>query len=84
MKMNRRVFLSGLGAGMGAARLNITMADQAAYKGASMSAPPTLIYVFLRGGMDGLSFMPPRNAALYGHYEALRPDIRIAPTGTNS
>lgn len=78
MKLSRRVFLSGLGAGLGAAKVNLTLADMAAYKGSSASAPPTLVNVFLRGGMDGLSFMPPRTGVNYTNYELLRPDLRVA------
>lgn len=79
MKLSRRVFLSGLGAGIGAAKLNLTLADTAAYKGSSLEPPPVLVNVFLRGGMDGLSFMPPREGDNYTHYETLRPDLHITP-----
>ncbi len=39
------------------------------------------VVVFLRGGMDGLSLVPPIGGTDRGHYEALRPNIRVPVSG---
>ena len=43
-----------------------------------------LIYVFLRGGMDGLSLVPPIGGPDRGHYQAARPVLRIPTSGDDS
>jgi len=45
----------------------------------------TLVVVFLRGAMDGLSLLPPGASSPYrGDYEAARPSIRVPLTGTGA
>ena len=78
MKMSRRIFLGGMGAALGSSRLKLTMAEPGSVSG--LDGPPVFIHMFLRGGMDGLSFMPPRTGANYSNYEAMRPNIRIRPS----
>ena len=43
-----------------------------------------LVVVFLRGGMDGLSFMPPIDGVDRGLYEAARPSLAIPKTGPSA
>src|SRR6186997_1758560 len=38
-----------------------------------------LVVVFLRGGMDGLNFIAPRDGNDRGFYESMRPEIQIPP-----
>ncbi|MEM7482697.1 MAG: DUF1501 domain-containing protein [Acidobacteriota bacterium] len=40
-----------------------------------------LVVVFLRGGVDGLSLVPPISGADRGHYQAARPGLQIPTTG---
>lgn len=42
-----------------------------------------LIVLFLRGGMDGLSFVLPTAGPDRAHYETARPQLKINATGTN-
>ena len=44
----------------------------------------TLVVVFLRGGMDGLSLLPPIDGEDRGHYENARPNLRIPTSGTGA
>lgn len=43
-----------------------------------------LVVVFLRGGMDGLSLVPPVNGADRGHYETARPELAVPTSGDNA
>ena len=43
-----------------------------------------LVTVFLRGGMDGLSLVPPIGGADRGYYESARPNIAVPTSGTNA
>jgi uncharacterized protein (DUF1501 family) len=43
-----------------------------------------LVVVFLRGGIDGLSFSMPLGGADRGYYEAARPRLRIPVSGTGA
>ncbi len=43
----------------------------------------TLVVVFLRGGMDGLSGFPPIAGSDRGHFENARPDVHLPLTGSN-
>ncbi len=40
-----------------------------------------LLVIFLRGGMDGLSLIPPIDGGDRGHYEAARPGLQIPTSG---
>ncbi len=44
----------------------------------------TLVVVFLRGGMDGLSFIPPIDGEDRGHYETARPNLKIPTSGSRA
>ena len=79
--LTRRQFLIGSGTVAlygGALRLGFAKPGSAT-KAASREV---LISVFLRGGMDGLSLLPPRADADYTHYQGLRPDLYI-PNSTS-
>ena len=70
--VSRRRFLAGAGAALGVAGLG-----QLATVRASFGAAPgtgTLVVVFLRGGMDGLSVLVPADDP---HLAAVRPDIAL-------
>lgn len=43
-----------------------------------------LVYMFLRGGMDGLSLVPPIDGPDRGHFEAARPTLRIPTSGPHA
>lgn len=43
-----------------------------------------LVVLFLRGGIDGLSMMPPIAGTDRGHYEAARPSLAIAASGPDA
>ena len=43
----------------------------------------TMIVVFLRGGMDGLSLFPPISGSDRGHYTAARPSLAVPTSGPN-
>ncbi|MCB1033447.1 MAG: DUF1501 domain-containing protein [Acidobacteria bacterium] len=43
-----------------------------------------LVVLFLRGGMDGLNFMPPIGGADRGHYETARPQLAVPASGTGA
>ncbi len=82
-KPTRRGFMVGCSAAIAAmagSRLNYL-----AFGGTGGSAPnDVLVYVFLRGGMDGLSLVPPIDGPDRGFYEAARPSLRIPMTGDNA
>ncbi|MEM9529565.1 MAG: DUF1501 domain-containing protein [Pseudomonadota bacterium] len=81
--INRRRFLAGVGAGTATTvGLGLTQRIQAGTAGTS----PTklLVYIFLRGGMDGLSYMVPTSGAAQAAYAQDRDDIFIPPADTLS
>jgi len=49
--------------------------------GAVGSVPEILVVIFLRGGCDGLSFVPPISGDDRGFYEEARPTLKIPTTG---
>lgn len=57
--LSRRDFLRSAGIAAGAASLSVSFAPQARVKGGGNK---TLVYVFLRGAMDGLSLVVPINS----------------------
>ena len=63
--LSRRRFLQMSGAAAGTAALGLTFSP--AVLGGSANQK-VLVYVFLRGGIDGLSLLPPINGTDYGHY----------------
>lgn len=52
--------------------------------GGSADNDEILVSVFLRGGMDGLSLVPPIGGADRGHYESARPNIAVPTSGSNA
>ncbi len=44
----------------------------------------TLVVVFLRGGMDGLNVVMPRDGSDRGYYESARPDLKVPVSGSGS
>lgn len=87
LKMDRREFLksSAAAAAVGAAGPSLFFAQTAM---AAENAYDTVVLVFLRGGMDGLSLVVPDNqivpkTAARTNYEAARPTIQV-PSSTQS
>jgi uncharacterized protein (DUF1501 family) len=76
--MKRREFLGACCVGAAAAG-----APRFLLAGPSGAEPhDTLVYVFLRGGIDGLNLVVPINGNDRSYYEEARPDLSIAATGT--
>ncbi len=86
--LTRRSFLGGtlMGcsaaiAGMAGARLSFaSFQDPAKMAGGE----EVLVVVFLRGGADGLSIVPPIDGVDRAFYEAARPELQIPLTGPNA
>ncbi|MEO8195790.1 MAG: DUF1501 domain-containing protein [Thermoanaerobaculia bacterium] len=80
---SRRGFMMGCSAAianLAAARFtNLVFADPLTVPGYD-----TLIVLFLRGGMDGLSFVMPTAGVDRSLYETARPVIKIPASGTNA
>jgi uncharacterized protein (DUF1501 family) len=83
MVTNRRNFLAGCSTAIAA----LAGARLGPLAFASESGPDNgevLLMVFLRGGMDGLSLVPPIAGDDRGHYEEARPQLKIPTTGANA
>lgn len=79
--LTRRGFLVGCSAaiaGLAGSRFNTVAFGDPALN------DEILVVVFLRGGMDGLSAMPPIAGADRGHYQAARPTLAIPTSGPNA
>ena len=50
----------------------------------SGSADEILVVLFLRGGMDGLNFMPPIAGSDRGYYETARPQLQVPISGSGA
>lgn len=78
MDTTRRGFLMGCSAAVASfagSRMNtMAFADPALNQ-------EILLVIFLRGGMDGLTLVPPIAGADRGHYQAARPNLQIPTTG---
>lgn len=77
-EVSRRGFMVGCSAaiaGLAGSRFNTLALAQ------EPGAAETLVVVFLRGGIDGLDFMPPLGGADRGYYEAARPTLQVPDTG---
>ncbi len=72
--LSRRRFLQISGAAASTAALGLTFAPPSFGGSADQK---TLVYIFLRGGMDGLSLLPPVAGADYGYYMDARDRTRI-------
>lgn len=81
MSVSRRGFIAGCSAfvaGFAGTRFNtLAFADPG-------SEGEILVTVFLRGGIDSLSLVVPRDGADRGHYETARPMLAVPLTGTNA
>lgn len=77
-KLSRRRFLRGSGAAVAgaaaASSVNLTFSTPAQ---AGTVPSKTLVYVFLRGGMDGLSMVIPTGGVDAGHYLTARNDTEM-------
>lgn len=80
-QLSRRRFLQISGAAAGTAALGLTFAPPSFGGSADQK---TLVYIFLRGGMDGLSLLPPVAGADYGYYMDARDRTRIDINDTDS
>lgn len=78
-RLSRRGFLKSSIAAAGAAGVGIGFSPQA------QAADPTktLVYLFLRGGNDGLSLVVPISGTDHDHYMSARNQTRLSPTATN-
>ncbi len=77
-ELSRRQFLSTSALASGAAFSAPAWLPRMAFGAGTGSSRDVLVHLFLRGAMDGLSFVPPYGD---GHYYAARPSLGIAPPG---
>ena len=78
-KMSRRRFLGGTAAAASAAGVGLAFSPTA-----SAAAPTkTLVYLFLRGGNDGLSLVVPTSGVDRGFYMDARDQTRLYPDAQN-
>ena len=72
--INRREFMMGCSAAIaamtGSQLSNVALAEA--------TGSQTLVTVFLRGGWDALSVLPPLDGKDRGYYEAARPTLKSA------
>ncbi len=78
---NRRTFLCGCSAAI-AAMAGSRMGSMAF--GAPGTNNNALLVVFLRGGMDGVTLVPPIAGGDRGRYESFRPNIQVPTNGGNA
>ncbi|GHE27409.1 DUF1501 domain-containing protein [Vulcaniibacterium thermophilum] len=78
---SRRRFLQGCCATAALGAVGPTLLFTRDARAASNSYD-TLVFVFLRGGLDGLNFVVPLSGADRGFYEQARPNLMIATSGT--
>ncbi len=81
--LNRRDFLKSCCAGAAIAGIGPS-AMRLAFAEGNATASDTLIVVFMRGGCDGLSLVPPTGGPDRVHYENARPDLKIPLSGTGA
>ncbi|MBN8480037.1 MAG: DUF1501 domain-containing protein [Xanthomonadales bacterium] len=79
---DRRDFLKTCATG--ALTAGLVPGARLAFAESAANAYDTLIVVFLRGGCDGLSMIPPISGNDRSHYEAARPTLRIPVSGTGA
>lgn len=84
MITSRRRFLGGCSAAIAA-----LAGSRLGYLGLAPAGTPSangevLVYIFLRGGMDGLSLVPPIAGDDRAHYEQARPRLSVPVTGTGA
>jgi len=81
MITSRRQFLVGCSAGLAALASSRLSSVALTTPGASTTNRDVVVVVFLRGGMDGLSLIPPIDGNDRGHYEEARTHLSIPRTG---
>lgn len=81
MSTSRRGFLTGCSAAVAA--FAGTNFNTLAF-GGDGDNDEILVSLFLRGGMDALSLVPPIGGTDRGHYESARPNLAIPTSGTNA
>lgn len=79
MKLSRRKFIGGSASLLATASGMQMGFAQAALQGDVR--PKTLVYLFLRGGIDGLNLVIPRTGIHRSNYESRRPNIQVPVTG---
>jgi uncharacterized protein (DUF1501 family) len=84
MITSRRQFLVGCSTGLAAFAASRLSSVALAQPGSATTNRDVIVNVFLRGGMDGLSLIPPLDGADRGHYEEARPRLRVPLTGSNA
>ena len=80
-EISRRGFVAGCSAaiaGLAGSRFNTLAFAQ------SGGQQDVLLVLFLRGGIDGLSLLPPIAGSDRGHYLAARPSLQIPTSGTGA
>lgn len=82
MKLSRRKFISGSASVLATATgLQMGFAQAALPEG---SRGKTLVYLFLRGGIDGLNLIIPRTGSNRTEYESRRQNIQVPVSGDNA
>jgi uncharacterized protein (DUF1501 family) len=91
MHTSRRRFIQGCCsaiAAMSGSRISGTMFDQGSplvnQADGAASTGEIIVVLYLRGGMDGLNFIPPIDGDNRGFYQGFRPTLQIPTTGTNA
>ncbi len=81
-KITRRGFLVGCSTAIAAlAGSQLTSLAFASPDAPAQANRDILVVIFLRGGSDGLSMVPPRSGPDRGYYEMARPMLKIPATG---
>ena len=81
-KTSRRTFLMGCSASIAA--MSGSRLNQLVFGGMGNAPQNALVYVFLRGGIDGLSLCPVVDGRDRGAYEAARPRLQIPAAGEDA
>ena len=81
-KTSRRTFLMGCSASIAA--MSGSRLNQLVFGGMGNAPQNALVYVFLRGGIDGLSLCPVVDGPDRGAYEAARPRLQIPAAGEDA
>ncbi len=81
MITSRRHFLVGCSAGLAAFGASRLSSLGLAQPGSPSPNRDIIVVVFLRGGMDGLSLIPPLDGEDRAHYEEARPRLGVPVTG---
>lgn len=84
MITSRRQFLVGCSTGLAAFAASRLSSVALSQPGSTSANRDIVVVVFLRGGMDGLSLIPPIDGVDRGHYEEARPRLRVPLTGAGA